>query len=98
MFPLLTSARPVARYQIYLCYDDGTEGMADLSHLAGRGIFKLWEEGDLFFQVKIDPETNALAWTENLELDPDSLYLRLRGLSFEKFKAMPKMQFAHAAD
>jgi len=28
-----------------------------------------------FFQLKIDPETNALVWNEMLDLDPDSLYL-----------------------
>ena len=98
MFPILRSVRPSAKYQLYLCYEDGTEGAADVSHLAGRGVFKLWDEGDAFFQVSIDTETNALVWNEVVDLDPDSLYLQIRGLTFEQWKAAPKLQFAHAAD
>ncbi|MBV6439008.1 MAG: hypothetical protein EPGJADBJ_00638 [Saprospiraceae bacterium] len=97
MFPHLLSVQPTAQYKLQLRYDDGTEGVADVSHLAGRGVFRQWDEDDLFFQVKIDPETNALVWNDMLDLDPDSLYLQIKGLTFEQFKASRK-QPAHAAD
>jgi hypothetical protein len=87
MFPILISVRPAAKYQLYLRYKDGTEGMVDLSHLSGRGVFKIWDEADLFFQVSIDPETNALVWNEMVDLDPDSLYLQIKGVTFEQWKA-----------
>ena len=29
-------------YKIWVRFADGTEGEADLSHLAGRGVFALW--------------------------------------------------------
>lgn len=83
MFPQLLSAQPAAKYKLHLRYDDGTEGVADVSHLAGRGVFQQWDEGDLFFQVKIEPETNALVWNEMLDLDPDSLYLQMLGMTYE---------------
>lgn len=98
MFPILRSARASAKYQLYLCYDDGTEGIADVSHLAGRGVFRVWGEGDTFFQVSIDPETNALVWSDAVDLDPDSLYLQIRGLTFEQFKSASKPQLAYAVD
>jgi len=41
------------RYRIWLRYPDGTEGTADLSHNAGQGVFKAWDEGDVFDQVFI---------------------------------------------
>lgn len=97
MFPQLLFVRPDAKYKLHLRYDDGTEAVADLSHLAGRGVFRQWDEDDLFFHVKIDPETNALVWNEMLDLDPDSLYLQIKGLTFEQFKALRKRS-AHAAD
>lgn len=97
MFPHLLSVQPTTKYKLQLRYDDGTEGVTDVAHLAGRGVFRQWDEGDLFFQVKIDPETNALVWNEMLDLDPDSLYLQIKGLTFEQFKAQRK-QPAHAAD
>lgn len=97
MFPLLLSAQPTTKYKLHLRYNDGTEGVADISHLAGRGVFRQWDEGDLFYQVKIDPETNALVWNEMLDLDPDNLYLQIKGLTFEQFKALRKRP-AHATD
>lgn len=97
MFPQLVFAQPIPGYRLRLSYADGTQGTVDLSHLAGKGIFKQWDENDLFRQVKIDPETNALVWNEMLDLDPDSLYLQIKGLTFEEFKAQWK-QSAHAAN
>ena len=97
MFPKLLSVQTDQKYSLRLRYDDGTAGVADLSHLAGRCIFKLWDENDLFFQVRIDPETNALVCNDLLDLDPDSLYLQIRGLTFEAFKAH-RLQSLHAAD
>jgi len=98
MFPQLLTVKAIAQYKLQLRYDDGTEGLVELSHLAGRGVFKIWNEGDTFFQVKIDPETNALVWNETADLDPDNLYLQIRGLTFEQFKAVAKSQIAYAAD
>lgn len=96
MFPHLLSVQPTVKYKLQLRYDDGTEGVADVSHLAGRGVFRQWDEGDLFFQVKIDLETNALIWNEMLDLDPDNLYLQIKGLTYEQFKTLPK-QPAHTS-
>jgi hypothetical protein len=98
MFPLLLEARPTELYKLNLRYDDNTQGVVDLSHLSGRGVFKKWTEKDFFFNVKIDPETNALVWNDAIDLDPDSLYLEIRGISFEEFKARPKPQTAYAAN
>ena len=97
MFPHLLSVQPATQYKLHLRYDDGTEGVADLAHLAGRGVFRQWDEGDLFFQVKSDPEANALVWNEMLDLDPDNLYLQIKGLTYEQFKDLRK-HTPHAAD
>lgn len=98
MFPHLISVEAVAKYILQLRYDDGIEGMIDLSHMVGRGVFKVWNEGDTFFRVSIDSETNALVWSDMVDLDPDSLYLQLRGLTFEQFKAVSKPQVAYATN
>lgn len=50
MFPHLLSVQPAAKYKLHLRYDDGTEGVADVSHLAGRGVFQQWDTNDLFFR------------------------------------------------
>jgi len=95
MFPKVDSVKAVKKYTLHLSFSDGVEGLVDLSHLAGKGVFKQWESGDLFFQVHLDPETNAVVWNEILDLDSNSLYLNIRGLTFEEFKAL---QPAHASN
>lgn len=51
------------------------EGEADLSDIAGRGVFARWtehpEEGD---QVNIDALTGAPCWPGDLDVAPDALY------------------------
>ena len=94
MFPKLVFVQPSSNYQLRLRFDNGVEGIADVSHLAGRGIFKQWDENSLFNKVKIDPETNALVWNDMLELDPDSLYLQIKGLTFEELKGQQEVSHA----
>lgn len=90
MFPHIISVEAIAKYKLKLRFEDGIEGVTDLSHLVGRGVFKIWNEGDTFFQVRIDSETNALVWSDTVDIDPDNLYLQLRGLTFEEFKVISK--------
>lgn len=63
-------------YRLWLKYDDGTEGTVDLSDLADRGVFKAWNEPGVFGKAHIT-EDGAVAWTDEIELCSDALYLRL---------------------
>jgi hypothetical protein len=65
-------------HRIWLRFADGVEGEVDLSHLAGRGVFKAWADRKVFESVHINP-SGAIAWSEELELCPDALYLQLTG-------------------
>ena len=65
-------------YRIWLEYSDGTAGELDLSYLAGRGVFKVWEETARFETVHIGP-AGGIAWGDDVELCPDDLYMRLTG-------------------
>lgn len=69
--------KPLDHYRISLKYDNGVAGVADLSHLAGKGVFSLWNDYSLFRQVYIDPGSGAIAWNNEIDLCPDSLYLNI---------------------
>lgn len=73
-------------YRIFLKFSDGVKGIVDLSDFKEKGIFKAWNDIDLFGKVHIDEETKAIAWNENLELDVNNLYLKLIGKSFDEWK------------
>jgi hypothetical protein len=75
-------ASPLEDFRLWLNFADGVEGEVDLSDLAGRGVFKAWSNRDVFRAVQVD-ESGALAWPGEIDLCPDSLYLRLTGKAAE---------------
>ena len=88
----IIDVQPLADYRIWLKYDDGTAGEVDLRHLAGRGVFKAWADRNVFESVRVDP-SGAIVWSQDIDLCPDALYLRLTGKSvdelFPKLKPAP---------
>ena len=65
-------ARP--NYRVWVRFEDGAQGEVDLSHLAGRGVFKRWDDPAEFATVRIDPESGTLIWAGGLDVAPDRLY------------------------
>ena len=63
-------------YKVELKYDNGRQGIADLSHLVGKGLFSLWNNYDDFRKVKIG-SSGELVWNDQVDLCPDSLYLKI---------------------
>ena len=74
--PKLLEVKPLQNFRLWLRYDDKTTGEVDLSDLAGRGVFKAWNKQDFFKSVRIGPH-GELAWGKDLDLCPDSVYIRL---------------------
>ncbi len=48
----------------------------DLADLAGHGVFEAWMHPGFFEQLRVT-KSGALSWPGDLDLCPDSLYLRL---------------------
>ena len=85
MLPRPTEVQPRGQYRIWLRYSDGVEGLVDLSHLAGKGVFQTWTEPSSFDSVYVAPH-GAIAWGEDIELCPDALYIQVTGMSAEEVK------------
>lgn len=60
-------------YRADLTFADGESGFVKLNHLAGKGVFSLWNDYKEFEKVKIDPITNTLCWNDSIDLDPVTL-------------------------
>ena len=86
--------KAISHYSIWLKFDDNTEGVVDLSHLIDKPVFQNWKEADFFNKVFIDEETGAIAWNENIELCPDNMYLKIKGITFEQWK---NSQYSYAS-
>ena len=77
-----TEVEPRDVTHIWLQYQDGTMGEADLSHVVERGVFKAWKERACFETARIAPAAGT-AWGDDIELCPDALCMQLTGKAFE---------------
>lgn len=66
-------ARP--GFKVWVRFENGVEGEADLSDLAGRGVFERWTKNPAeFTEVSVDPNSGTLTWPGGLDVAPDRLY------------------------
>lgn len=91
----IVRAKPLSDYRVDLAFDDGTTGIVDLSSLAGRGVFAAWLTPGLFEQVKIS-DSGALEWPGEIDLCPDSLYLKLKQISADELFPLLETESTHA--
>ena len=87
--------KPVSRFAIEVGFDDGVQGIVDLAAIAGRGVFSEWLKDGVFESVKIT-RSGALEWPGELDLCPDSIYMRLTGKMPEEVFPSLKKQLVYA--
>ena len=95
MIPKPIEVKALYPFTIWIKYKDETEGLVDLSDLAKNKLFANWHNPDFFNKVYIDSETFSIAWDENTDLCPMTMYLRIKGLTFE---AWNKLEMEHATN
>jgi hypothetical protein len=78
-----TQVRALPNYRLYLEFSNGEKGEVDLSDLAGKGVFEVWNDYSFFEKVHI-AEHRAIQWNDEIELCPDALYMRLTGKTPEE--------------
>lgn len=69
---------PLPGYRLELTYPDGVCGVLDLSEMVGKGVFKAWEDIEFFNGVYVG-EFGQIAWSDEIDICPDSTYFRLAG-------------------
>lgn len=93
--PRLVSVEPLPDFRLRLAYTDGAAGVVDVSELAGRGVFRLWNDPAAFARVVIG-SAGELRWSDEVDLCGDALYLQLTGRQPEDLFLEPARQPAHA--
>ena len=83
--PVRVEARE--NYRIYVEYDDGACGEVDLSHRVGQTVYRIWDEPGVFERVHIT-EDGAIGWSDELEICPDAVYVRLTGKGPEEMQRL----------
>ena len=73
---------PQDNYQLYLKFEDGKEGIVDVSKLIEfTGVFQPLQDLAFFKTVKVNPEWGTIYWDNGADLDPDVLYSLITGES-----------------
>jgi len=68
--------RALPGHKIWVSYEDGVEWEVDLSRFAGKGVFSAWTDRAFFETVQVSPH-GSIAWSDEVELCADSIYLEL---------------------
>ena len=82
-------------YKLKLQFADGKKGTVDVSHLAGKGVFSLWDNYAKFENVKIGT-SGELLWGDLIDLCPDSLYLQITNQKPEELFPALKQKVEYA--
>jgi len=91
----ITAIKILNDYRIHLVFEDGIQGSVDLSDLVGKGVFELWRDRKAFEQVRIG-SGGELIWNDQIDLCPDSLYLKATGKSPEELFPALRFELEHA--
>ena len=91
----ITEVKVLQGYRLELTFDDGICGTVDLSDLVGKGVFALWHDRHFFEQVWIG-SFGELIWGDQIDLCPDSLYLKVTGKKPEDVFPALRRESAHA--
>lgn len=96
MFMLkIVEAHPLDGFRVSLKFADGTSGKVDLTHLAGKGVFESWNNYENFKNFSVE-NGRRLVWPDEIEIDADSLYLKLTGKSPDDIFPALKEEPVHA--
>lgn len=67
-------------YGLRLSFEDGAEGIVDVSErIEFVGVFSALEDVAYFAQVRVDPDLGTVCWPNGADLDPDMLYSAITG-------------------
>ncbi len=91
----VTELKALPGYRLWLRFDDGVEGAVDLSDKVGVGVFSLWQDPAAFAAVRIG-EVGDVVWSDQVDLCPDALYLKVTGLKPEELFPSLATQDVHA--
>lgn len=92
----ITSVQPLPGHQLKLRFNDGVEGVVDLSAEVGRGVFAAWRDANHFNAVRPVLGGRALEWPGEIDLCADALYLEVTGKQVEDIFPHWKRELAHA--
>jgi hypothetical protein len=79
IFPVLVKC--ISNNEIFVKYNDGLEGIINLSFLFKNFLYEELKNSEVFKTVYIDEKTNDICWDKNISICKDMLYNHLKLLN-----------------
>ena len=85
----VTQVRPLDGYCLHIQFEDGVEGVVDLSKtISFTGVFAPLKDRAYFTQVYVNPDIGTICWPNDADIDPDVLYALVTGESIPRCEVM----------
>jgi hypothetical protein len=86
----VTGVRPLAGYRLHIQFEDGVEGIVDLTEIVSfTGIFAPLKDRAYFTQVYVNPDVGTVCWPNDADIGPDVLYALVTGEPIPSFAQTP---------
>jgi hypothetical protein len=86
----VVAAKALQPFRLWLRFADDHEGVVDLADVFDSGgVFERLRDPDEFAKVRVEHEFGTVEWPGGVDLDPDGLYARLRGMPIEAVLKQP---------
>lgn len=77
MFLHIREAKYVGDYRLQLRFNDGAEGVVDLSDCLDGEVFQPLKAIEKFSAFKVDPDIETIVWENGADMAPEFLYERM---------------------
>jgi hypothetical protein len=74
----VVEVRYVREYVVWLRFQDGTVGEADISRSFKGPVFEPLRNVEFFKQVRVDAELGTIVWPNGADIAPETLYERVQ--------------------
>ena len=76
----IIEVQPLDNYRLHLRFEDGVEGIVDLTQaLSFRGVFEPLKDAAFFSKARVDSDLGTVTWPNGADLDPGVLYSMATG-------------------
>lgn len=80
------AVKPLTDYKLHLRFEDGIEGIIDLTKMIEfTGVFAPLKDRTFFESVYVNPDLGTIQWSNDADLDPDVLYAAVSGQPLPDF-------------
>ena len=77
MFLHITKANYIKDYKVAVCFNNGKQGVADLSDVLTGGIFEPLKDKAIFANLRVDKELATLVWENGADIAPEYIYFQV---------------------